>query len=103
MTDIDAFVQLVEEAQRSSVEVGDDLDHHPPNGRRVDGFEGIRAPAKVENTELAEQQNQALLSVVGHFLESVVDVRSFLENGESRVVDVPSLFLVGGVGFCDAL
>ena len=62
-----------------------------------------RTSTKVENAKLTEQQNQALLSLIGHFLQAVVDVSSLFEHGETRIIDVPSLLFVRSVGFSDAL
>ena len=103
MPNVNALVKLVKEPEGTAVEVGDDLNDHTAHGGGVDRFQSIWASAKVENTKLTQQQNQALFSVVGHFLESVVDVGSLLQHSESRVINVPTLFLVGVIGFRDPL
>ena len=57
----------------------------------------------MQNTKLAEKENQALVGVVCHFLEAVVDVGSLFEHGKAQVVDVSALFFVGSIRFCYAL
>ena len=103
MSNLDALVELVKEPERTSVQVRNDLNNHAAYSRRVDGFQGIGAATEMENTKLAEEKNQALFSVVRHLLQSVVNVASLLEHRKPWVVDVPALFLIGCIGFSDAL
>ena len=102
MPNVDGLVELVEETQGASVQVGDDLHHNAPNGGRVHGFEGIRAAAQVEDAKLAQEENESLFGIVGHLLQPVVDVAPLLEDGKARVIDVTALLLVGSIGFSDA-
>ena len=102
MSNIDALLQLVKEAQGAAVQVGDDLDHDTPHGCGVDRLQRVGASAKVENTKLTQEQDEPFLGVVGHLLQAVVNVAALLEHGEPWVIDVTALLLVRSVGFRDA-
>ena len=102
MSNVDAVVELIEEAERPSVKVGDDLDHNATYSCGVHGLKRIRTATKMENAELTQQQNQTFFSIVGHFLQAVVDVASLFQHGKARVIDVSALLLVGRIGLRDA-